>query len=49
MILFSCFIFKNEIGKNFNDKISNENVKIFIKMLNVKICCIKCELLICLK
>lgn len=49
MIPFSCFTSKNEIGKNSNDKISNENAKIFIKMLNVKTRCIKRELSTCLK
>lgn len=49
MITFSCFTSKNEIGKNSNDKISNENAKIFIKMLNVKTRCIKRELSTCLK
>lgn len=49
MIPFSCFTSKNEIGKTSNDKISNENAKIFIKMLNVKTRCIKRELSTCLK
>lgn len=49
MIPFSCFTSKNEIGKNSNDKISNENAKIFIKTLNVKTRCIKRELSTCLK